>query len=285
MVTRWVGRRGSTGAADPEAVDLSDQTDDPVEAAYRVPAGMPVIAVPLARLRTSVGQRGDRPDDNPFAVTVRQYLDGDAPDYESSALKAHFERWQPRDIAELLGVSDVAADSPLRQPPVAATVPWSARAATVDVDVRIASRERWTRSDASQYGRRLGVADGHPQFGPVTAAFGAHEFDRYRHVADAVQQQGFRADAGGYVRVVVLADGDRWVARVRAGHHRVAAAIAFGVDPVKVALTPTTHLVRRGEVTSWPGVRSGLFTAAEALAVFDRIMAGEPPAGYLERGR
>jgi hypothetical protein len=159
-----------------------------------------------------------------------------------------------------------------------------AEAATLDPTARLERLDRWNREETRGSGPELGEAEGHKHFGPVSARFGRAEHDRYQSLTAAVQRDGFiPLGVDGYIGAQVLVDGDQWVVVITGpGLHRTVVAAALGVDPLVVAVSRQPRLVHRGDAGHWPGVRCGLFTKSQALELFDRLMAGRPPARFLE---
>ncbi|MNL59036.1 hypothetical protein D3C87_1827260 [compost metagenome] len=105
------------------------------------------------------------------------------------------------------------------------------------------------------------------------------EFRRLTGIYDAIAREGYRrSDApDGDIKGVVLVGGDGFRVLVTAGHHRASALTALGKDTAPIRID--NPVVRRSEAGAWPNVRSGLFSEAQALAVFDRLFAGAQPAG------
>jgi hypothetical protein len=260
-------RRGPVGTT---VLDLTGRVDDPIEAVYLSETSTPLLEVPLERLRWSdLGLPLDEAS-NPFVRTAAQHLSGEVTDYESSALRHHYERWCPSDVGAALGL-DSTGRAALQQPPELAVLPWKAlaggsRAGSPGPTSDLHLGDKW--HGAKKF------------YGPVTDDFGRTEFGRYQRVADSIASHGFLVGLGGYIRVSILAADHDWVANMYAGAHRLAAVAALQLDPVTVAIHGRPKLVRREDAPSWPGVRSGLFTEEQAVGVFDRIFAGDPPAAY-----
>jgi hypothetical protein len=259
-------------SADPVYLDLTGRVADPIEAIYLSEGATPIVEVPLERLRWSdLGLRLVSVE-NPFVRTATQQLSGEVRDYARSALRRQYERWCPADAGEALGL--VASGSTgLLAAPESAVLPWKAMAGRAHGIADISGRDAHL-GDKWHGAKKF--------FGPVTEEFGEAEFGRYQRVAASIAAYGFVAELGGYIRVSILAAGREWVAQMYAGAHRLAAVAALDLDPVTVAVHGRPMLVRREDASSWPGVRSGLFSEAQALAVFDRVLAGEPPLGYRE---
>ena len=167
-----------------------------------------------------------------------------------------------------------------REPPQAVALPWSAEAG-LDFASRLDRVDRFNRAESRATGAELGVAAGHKHFGPVSDELGQLEYERYAALTEAVATHGYRARvAEGYVGAQVLVAGDVRVGLITGpGLHRAVVAAGLGVDPLAVAVDKRPPMIHRSDVASWPGVRVGLFDESDALAVFDRIVAGRPPDG------
>jgi hypothetical protein len=79
---------------------------------------------------------------------------------------------------------------------------------------------------------------------------------------------------------LLIRDGEHRVF-VRSGKHRIAALGALGHRQITVQLARRYHpaLIHREDASSWPLVRSAFYTRDQALAIFDRIFAGQQPPG------
>lgn len=275
-----LGRGGSAASGSPHHY-LEVESDDPIAAVYAAEWRTVVIPVELERLRLSRVGVSVGGAHNPFVRTVQQLDDGTARTYRGSALEAHYAAWQPATVGELLGLG-ADAGAATEHPPASVALPWMAEAGTVDPAARVAYADRWARVESARAGRELDLAHGHKLFGPVSSEFGELEFSRYAQLRDSIDESGYVPLMDGeYVGVQILTDGRAWVALATGpGLHRAAAAAALGVDPLVVAIDKHPRVVARRDVEWWPGVQCGLYTRDGALAVFDRVLTGEPPAGF-----
>ena len=254
---------------------------DPVEAVYRAGFGTAVISVPLQSIRWSrIGLRLDD-DRNPFVALVRAHLSGAGTGYPGSALQRHYDDWRPATTGDALGLARSDASPGLDHPAASLALPWAPQAGTLDPSERLRLADIWNRRESAATGTVLGIDQGHKHFGPVSEELGQLEYKRYTQLADSMATRGFLPYMNGeYVGVQILTTGEEWVAVVTGpGLHRAVVAAALGVDPLVVAVYKLPAIVHRAEALSWPGVRSGLFSAADARAVFDRFVDGRPPMG------
>jgi len=254
---------------------------DPVEAVYRAGYRTAVISVPLQSVRWSrVGLRLDD-NRNPFVALVRAHLSGEATGYPGSALQRHYDEWRPATIGDAWGLAHSDASPGLNHPAASLALPWAPQAGSLDPSERLRLADTWNRRESAATGTVLGIDQGHKHFGPVTEELGQLEYGRYTQLADKVATRGFVPYMDGeYVSIQILTTGDEWVAVVTGpGLHRAVVAAAIGIDPLVVAVNKLPAIVHRADALSWPGVRSGLFSAADARAVFDRFVDGQPPIG------
>ncbi len=254
---------------------------DPIEAVYRAGFRTAVMSVPVQSIRWSrVGLRLDD-ERNPFAALVRAHLSGAATGYAGSALQRHYDDWRPETIGDAWGLAHSDASPGLDQPAASLALPWAAEAGSLDPSDRLRLADKWNRRESAATGATLGIDQGHKHFGPVSAELGQLEYERYTQLADNVARRGFIPYMDGeYVGVQILTTGEQWVAVATGpGLHRAVVAAATGVDPIVVAVDKLPAIVHRADALSWPGVRSGLFSADDARAVFDRFVDGQPPIG------
>jgi hypothetical protein len=249
----------------PEVVYLRDQGTNPDALA----------AVPISKLRRqSLGLRVADPDVNPYTRTVRDYLDGKATSYDDSILKPFHMSWQPKTLAEFLGL-EAAADSELNQPLTMDRLPWQPYhgAARLQRD-----RDEREARQMEKFGLPESGWHGVCHFGPTSKAVGEHRFVKHCRLAREIRDRGY--EPLPHIEVQLLASSSDWVAVVRDGKHRSTALASLGVQEVVVSLSRRFPVVRREDVDVWPGVTTRLFTREEALQVFDRFVVGDSPRGF-----
>ena len=259
-------------------IDLRGVTDDPVEAAYRAGLRPFLIDVPLASCRVLPGSgfACAATAGNPFVDTLIAYGADRQLDYEHSPLAGFYAAWQPRTLVAALGLEGPAVSPALAAaPPLGLVMPWQAWT-PAEAEKRWAS---FIELDNREHGTKLGIGAGWKAWGPIEPAVALQEFRRLTGIYDAIAREGYRrSDApDGDIKGVVLVGGDGFRVLVTAGHHRASALTALGKDTAPIRID--NPVVRRSEAGAWPNVRSGLFSEAQALAVFDRLFAGGQPAG------
>jgi hypothetical protein len=292
-VARAIGRSFRSRVApiqtEPMALDLSEVTDDPMEALHLgfESGSVPVLEVPVSALRAErLGVRLDDPGANPFTRAVAGYLSGACPVYEGSAMQRFYQSWQPGTLEDFLGVG-TGLGSNLRQTLLVDVLPWER---PVGQDELAARRQAEERTWLLKFGPAPGAGHGSSYFGPTSDALGAYRFGKHTKVAASIAQDAtakgtaskdwWDPSRGGYIEVQLLVGDDRWAGIIREGKHRSTALAALEIPSLIVSVPRSYPVIRREEAGSWPGVRQGFYTLDEALRVFDRFLAGEPPASF-----
>jgi hypothetical protein len=213
---------------------------------------------------------------HPFVETARLLLVSPDLPYEQTPLHAFYQRHRPRTAAEHLGLACTHPD--LARHPSTTAYPW-APPPTPNEEARRRAR---IRAENRRHGLDFGPDDGFAHFGPITARRGRFELSRLRRLVADVRARGFRigADRDGVCSAHLLIDGAERRALIENGQHRIAVLGALGRRSAPIWVLP--HPVRRSQVATWPGVRAGVFTRDQALAVFDRLMAGRQPEALAE---
>ena len=265
-------------------VDLSSRTDFPHEA-IRIAAGLgpdivPMIRVPMSSLRRNhLGVAIDDRSSNPFTRAVADYLSGEHADYRESAVHLFYETWQPRTLAEFLGLS-VDKNSALASPLITSALPWESGGIGELVKQRaLHELDLWVK-----FGPPPGPGHGYDHCGPISDSFGEYRFRKHCDVARSIAIDGFMA-TDHIIDVQLLAGEGSWALIVRDGKHRTTALATLDVESIVVCLPHDYPVIRREHVASWPGVVGGIYTANEALNVFDRFVKGAPPEGFPVLGR
>ena len=151
-------------------------------------------------------------------------------------------------------------------------MPWVARG----IDESLLKVESAHIAENRLYGLDAGIEAGAKAFGPMADNKLSVEMQRLSTLTRSIIASGFKPraddnDLGG--RFLVANDRWRWLPT--AGMHRIPVAAALGVREFTVRVV---SVIRREEVSIWPNVRSGLFSERAALALFDRLLDGRPPA-------
>jgi hypothetical protein len=260
--------------------DHTGVTADPIEALYRSEGRPCILSVPVARLR-GAGGFAYAPG-NPFVDALVEYGDGRCKGFEGSSLEAFYEQWQPRTLAESMGLDPSSAGEFLSNDASFCKVrPWRADFHQQYFADRLTRKEfRKIQDRESIEGQNVA---GTLTFGPVSRAFGEITFKRLAKVFDSIRAHGFRPAPGGeHMRASLLVRDGEWRLVVHSGKHRAAACAAAGCQEIPVVLEPL--MIRRDDAASWPNVQAGLFTAEQARKVFDRWFDGNHPWGERRSG-
>lgn len=263
-------------------IDLRDVTDRPLAAAYRAGLRPFLIEVTTAHCRVLPGSAfACTPTvGNPFVDTLLAYEANRQLTYDASPLADFYRRWQPPSLIAVLGLDGENVSPPLANaPPLGLVLPWQSLSPTE-------AEQRWTHFielDNREHGTRRDKSAGWKGWGPLDPIIGEQEFRRLTRVFEAIERDGYRRSdtADGDIKGVVLQEMDQFRVMVTAGHHRASALAALGRERAPVRID--NPLVRREDVKDWPNVRSGLFTPAQALKIFDRIFEGAQPPGFAQQ--
>lgn len=266
-------------------LDLRGATDDPIAGAYRSGGAPFILDVAIDRLRlfTPLYLRCALNAGNPFVETVAAYARGDAMSYENTPLEAFYETWHPANAAEAIGLDETdASPELLSASPFGAVFPWQPSEKLAERTIRT---KRAIERENQAHGEILNSDGGHKFFGPVSQAKGRLEFARLTRTYDSIRQNGYIPmlnERYSYPSVkTVLVGENAWVGLVAAGHHRMAALTVLNWISSPITFKSRRLLiVRREDVARWPGVTSELFSPEQALALFDRIIAGDIPDWY-----
>lgn len=189
-------------------------------------------------------------------------------------LAPYYTRVRPPHAADWLGLGPDAPAELLAAPPWGAVFPWRARS----VASYRQAYEDAALAENRAVGREVGISDGWLFCGPVSDEKMGIEAERILFVLRRIAEGGYQRHDGhdGDVRATALVnDSGDWRWLITAGNHRASAAAALGLAaiPVRVNL-----VISRADVAHWRQVAQGLFTPAQALAVFDRFFDASPPA-------
>lgn len=272
---RWETKQALKNVRPP--VDLRDDTEDPLEAYYRVPRGAGfVVQLRLDRMRTfgPLGFSCASDGGCPFVKTLLAYQQGHCRSYQDSPLRRFYEIWQPANLAESLLIEPLAAGAGLLNlPPIPWLLPWSGGA----------DWNRWidrAQSQIARRTRRLGDAYAISRFcGPVSARYGELRLANLVKVYRSIRAGGYRP--ASHIRANLLVRDGEGRALIADGNHRAAAVAAAGFNSVPVWFAGRDKegpaVVERGDCRSWPAVRAGVFSPDQALAIFDRVFDANSP--------
>jgi hypothetical protein len=255
-------------------LDLRQVTNDAIHAAYLAGRRDCLMEVPLADCRDKLGFPFASTTLQPFVRTVRQYLEEKSLRYCDSALKEYFDDVQPRNLWELLSLSEDPNPDLLTFPPFALVMPWDA----TSLEKKRRSRTMVIRRENARRGANLGIEHG-AKVGPVSIEKGQLEFRALTRLTESILSQGYirndgpRGDIRGWILINRAGD-VRYV--VRSGKHRIAVLTALGFESVPLRIC-FARVPRLSEVDRWPHVIDGLFTREQAEVFSQRVFDGCPP--------
>jgi ubiquinone/menaquinone biosynthesis C-methylase UbiE len=223
-------------------------------------------------------------DTNPFVKALKPNgMIQNKTDFISSVsrkLENFYQRFSPRNVFEYLDLGESEAPGLVECEAWTAPYPWEL--STIKDNLRIMSSG--LISEASSYGFKLNILDGCSWCGPVTRTKLECEVQRYVSVMESLQQTGFLLDnewASAVSVVALVSDEGRYGLLLQDGAHRFAAAAALGAQRIPYRVV---GMVYRGDVDTWPNVKSGLYTKLGALRLFDRFLNGLPPRQVTDEG-
>jgi len=251
-------------------LDVRHVATDPIEAVYRAGSSHSsmknkwvVMNVPMDRTRRfPMGFGIDGQYSDPFAQTVRDYVDGSHVSYEGSALEKYYRSWQPQNIAELLGLNpDKSNEALLKTPAFGVVYPWDFESPAQ----RVEKNAQWFSC------------------GPVGKDNGSAEYDRYIKMADSIMSSGYHRNTDFLdmdIGAQVLASGSEWRILIHDGNHRFSALQGLGWTNIPVCLRRWPMIIRREDVLSWPNVVNSLFDVNSAMKIFDQFFNARQPSTY-----
>lgn len=239
-----------------------------------------LVEVPVGKLR-GLGPMGFRllvGESHPFIETAQSILEGVCKKYRGSKLEEYYQLCQPQNVGEALGINP-NQDPVFLFEPYAFVLPWSGKPNKQQLKIV------WNRADREnrQHGSSVRGKEGFQLFGPVSDAKGELEFKRIKEVSLSIKDKGYLRNNGpnGDIEGRLLVSSGKFVVLISGGQHRAAAAVANGYDKLPVRLgSKNPTIINPKYIQNWPGVKSGVYTARSAHAVFNRIMEGTQPDFY-----
>jgi hypothetical protein len=231
-----------------------------------------LVKVPVER-GLSFGAFTVGPGSNhPWSLAARA-LARDQEDRAGLILRKYYGLVRPESLADWHDLQGEGCPGLFSLPPHAwALMPWISRS----VEEHLRKVETAHIAENRLYGLASGVEAGAKAFGPMDESKLNVEMQRLMSLTKSIMARGFKpAAVDGDLGGRFLVANDRWRWLPSAGMHRVPVAAALGVHEFTVRIV---SVVRREESSTWPHVRSGLFSERAALALFDRLLEGRPPA-------
>lgn len=255
-------------------LDLRDRGNHPFLLAYHSLPRPILVDVPVRWGRGFRTLPLDDPTAHPFVRASALARNASDPvETVTAVLRSYYQAVQPVDVLGWLRVPGKSESQLAGQKPASLSMPWDVR--TPDEWLR--ARESWAIQEGRRAGQVLSLADGWHFWGPVSEVKLSLEVGRLSNLVDSVIRKGIvRSDViGGDIQAVVLRTSQgRWRWQVAGGEHRAAVYSAIGVEEVPVRVI---QIVTRDDAEIWPGVTSGIYSVADALAIFDQVFEGKAP--------
>jgi len=253
--------------------DLRGAVAHPADAARLAPGSSFIMDVPVERLRLTRFFSAVREAGHPVVEMAHRIAAGADRAGALLPVETFYERWQPANRAEFFGLAG-ASPALTALPAWVPVCPWT-QADAISLSRKMVAINR---AENRLFGPPVGIRDGHiTAGGPWSPAKADIEFRRIAALVASIRARGFVAE--GLPTGLLIRAGEQWAVCMLAGQHRAAVAEAAGLRTLPVLFELHTPPVRRSEVRFWPLVRSGVFTAEQALLILDRVVAGEPPPG------
>lgn len=195
-------------------------------------------------------------------------------DLMQESLRLYYDHVQPNNAAEWLGINSQSTSLLAQVPPWGAVFPWRARTQ----ESYQKAYEKAAHEENMAVGMKRGIEDGWLFCGAVSHEKIRIEAERILYVLRRISNDGYQRDdtADGDVRATALIDeNNHWRWLITAGNHRAAAATALGYSSIPVRIN---LVISRQDVSFWKHVVEGLFTAEEALTIFDNFFYARPCA-------
>jgi hypothetical protein len=213
-----------------------------------------LLTIPVDRCRHYNGYKYGSSAFNPY----ENYIVGMHQGIDRAVLRDRFEdflvHFRPRDLGELLQV-------PLSRKVPMWVFPW-------DAGAPICPNGGWLETAVS-------VEDIITHFSEqgIQRSKIAGEYFWLERALDTIATMGYQPEEFSYIDILELRDGNESVYIVKDGNHRLSSLVAFGHTHVVVSrdANETVDLTR---CARWPHVVSGLYTVADARALFRAYFTG-----------
>jgi hypothetical protein len=259
-------------------VDFRGILDDPVQALKRSAGRPALINFPLNSCRSMlpVAFPCTKTSGHPLIETAMGILDGTVIGYIGSPLQNYYQRFQPANLSQLMGLGSMDDGPASKLSPYAFIFPWGGTPSVKLMRNKIVLISKENRAHHA----KLAGKHGWLTCGPIAAEKGMLEYARQVKTLHSIQKHGYQRDNGmdGDLCGTVLVNGNDCVLGISPGQHRIAALVALGYDvaPVRIGHTKIP-IIYRTAVDSWPSVKNGFYSVKQALEIFDRVFEGRQP--------
>ncbi|TYT75805.1 hypothetical protein [Desulfobotulus mexicanus] len=260
-------------------LDLRNIINHPLDAFYQAGRHSVLINIPIEKIRT-LGANAfpcHAGTYHPYIRTLQEWEAGKITSAKGSSLQRFYKNWQPKNAAQFLGLDETTCHKILREsPPSAAVLPWDFRSMQRQKE----DIQHGIINDYLPHATKTIVKDFNWQFwGPKNPLDLEVELSRLTKLIISIKKNGYQRThrLDGDISGTFLCSSKDWIFyHAGSGQHRIAALSTLGWTSIPVRLFQSPpYLVIREHANHWHHVRSGLFSLKEALAVFDRVMAGE----------
>lgn len=245
--------------------------DDPLEALLMRKAGQEAaFECPPEYCRTGQGFGFGKQHWHPFTAVLNQYEKNPGLQYEDSILKLYYDSWQPESAAEAFA-GFVRAPYGLHQLPAHCFLlqPW--KSGTPEA---LAEKiTRWSSEDHEEHNQPEldWKKHGLKSFGPVSESMGKFEFNRLTNIYELLKVNAYDRQYGDIGVMIIRHENDYRFMLSGGGFHRAAAMAALCIERFPAQYLVPCFEADTKDVDHWPQVRSGLWTADEAIAYVEHL--------------
>lgn len=217
---------------------------------------------------------------HPWVITVNQQISKNDAFVESPQSSRFFENWRFPLVEEVfshLVPKDKIGRHFLRVFHGGwAFLPFS-NVSLDSVEDRIISATKYLVSEAASAGVTTSIDNALNDDGTWSQAQVEVELHRLWKVSQSIRDFGYKPSSSpdGDILVYALRRGEAYRFLVVSGYHRVAVLAAMGFETVRVRLFRPLVLDATA-VNSWPGVKQGVYSPAQALAYFNHLFDHAP---------
>lgn len=274
-------------SANTRPVDFTDQPGiDPIAAIYQA-GGRPVLLkVPLKDCvffsHLAFPCTPDSP--SPQIQTLIEYGKGNIKNWEESPLVDFYNNFQPKNAAEMMGISFEQPHELEIHPPISAILPWE-KHSPIEIGNML---RKINRSEANQYkAKNKPNPNDSPISGPVSDAKIELEFIRFIKTFQSLKKRGLVVNPEGIenIEATVLRKNQNNRFYITNGQHRAAALSALSSETITIQLNNSGcgGKVDITESKYWPQVVNGRLDVAVAEQIFNRIFEAKQPLAYIQR--
>lgn len=257
-------------------IDLRNTTNHPVSLQY---SEIYSNALLTGKIKDGRSQPGFTLTNNtPFVIAAKNAVDYGIEkegvfEVIEEVLWNYYELVRPKSAAEWLGL-ELDHDHILSQsPPWASVFPWRARS----VESYRKAYEKAAISENNISGGILDISKGWLFCGPVAKEKLRVEAQRIEYVLKEINRNGYKrwnTSEGDVKATALVNECGNWRWLITAGNHRASAAAALGYVEIPIRVNLVIH---RQHVKFWTHVIDGLYTADNALKVFDNFFEAKTP--------